>query len=60
MSSRGQQLRKAFFAGLALFLLSTLALSAYSLWRLRAEAIADSLQVAALHARSFENLLTQS
>jgi diguanylate cyclase (GGDEF)-like protein/PAS domain S-box-containing protein len=60
MSSRGQQLRKAFFAGLALFLLSTLALSAYSLWRLRTEAIADSLQVAAVHARSFENFLTQS
>jgi diguanylate cyclase (GGDEF)-like protein/PAS domain S-box-containing protein len=60
MSTRGHQLRLAFFAGLALFLLSTMALSAYSLWRLRAEAIADNLQVAALHARSFENVLTQS
>lgn len=60
MSTRGHQLRLAFFAGLTLFLLSTVALSAYSLWRLRAEAIADSLQVAALHARSFENFLTQS
>jgi diguanylate cyclase (GGDEF)-like protein/PAS domain S-box-containing protein len=60
MSSRGQQLRQAFVAGLALFLISTVALSAYSLWRMRAEAIADSLQVAALHARSFENFLTQS
>lgn len=37
-----------------------MALSAYSLWRLRAEAITDSLQIAALHARSFENFLTQS
>jgi diguanylate cyclase (GGDEF)-like protein/PAS domain S-box-containing protein len=60
MSTRGHQLRLAFFAGLALFLLSTVALSAYSLWRLRAESITDSLQVAALHARSFENFLTQS
>jgi diguanylate cyclase (GGDEF)-like protein/PAS domain S-box-containing protein len=60
MSSRGQQLRLAFFAGLALFLLSTLALSAYSLWRLRAEAITNGLQLAALQSRSFENFLTQS
>ncbi len=60
MSTRGQQLRLAFIAGLALFLLSTLALSAYSLWRLRAEAIANGLQLAELRTHSFEDFLTQS
>jgi len=60
MSTRGRQLRRAFIAGLALFLLSTLALSAYSLWRLRTEAIANGLQLAALQTRSFEDFLTQS
>ena len=60
MSSRGLQLRRAFIAGFALFVLSTLALSAYSLWRLRAEAIANGLQHAALQTHSFEDFLTQS
>lgn len=60
MSARRRQLRLAFFAGLALFFLSTVALSAYSLWRLRVDAISAGLQVAALHARSFENFLTQN
>ncbi|MDD2926099.1 EAL domain-containing protein [Rhodoferax sp.] len=60
MSSRARQLRWAFFAGLTLFLLSTLTLATYSLWRLRADAITNGLQVSALHSRSFENFLTQS
>ena len=60
MTDRGRQLRQAFVGGFALFLVSVVSLSGYSLWRLRAEAIADSLQVAALHSRSFENFLTQS
>jgi hypothetical protein len=32
----------------------------YALWRLRADAISNGYQVSALHARSFENFLTQS
>lgn len=60
MSERRRQLRIVFTACLALFLLSTLALAAYSLWRQRVEAIGDGLRVASLHARSFENFLTQS
>lgn len=60
MTDRGRQLRQAFVGGFALFLVSVVSLSGYSLWRLRSEAIADSLQVAALHSRSFENFLTQS
>jgi diguanylate cyclase (GGDEF)-like protein/PAS domain S-box-containing protein len=60
MTARQHQLRQTFVGSLALFLACMLALSAYSLWRLRAEAIADGLQVAALHARSLENFLTQS
>jgi diguanylate cyclase (GGDEF)-like protein/PAS domain S-box-containing protein len=60
MRAHRRQLQFILFGGLALFLVSMLALSAYSLWRLRAEAIADGLQVAALHARSQENFLTHS
>ena len=60
MMERRRQLRVAFVGGIALFLISVLSLSAYSLWRLRAGAMSDGLRVAALHSRSFENLLTQS
>jgi diguanylate cyclase (GGDEF)-like protein/PAS domain S-box-containing protein len=60
MSTRQSQLRRVFMGSLGLFLVSILALSAYSLWRSRADAIADGLHVAALHSRSLENFLTQS
>jgi len=60
MRSHWRQLQLILFGGLALFLVSLLAMSAYSLWRLRAEAIADGLQLAALHARSQESFLTHS
>ena len=60
MSLRARQIRRAFFAGLALFVVSTLSITAYTLWRLRADAIINSLQVASLQARSFEGFLTQT
>jgi diguanylate cyclase (GGDEF)-like protein/PAS domain S-box-containing protein len=60
MKEHQHQLRLAFIGSLALFLLCMLALTAYSLWRSRTEAIADGLQVAALHSRSLESFLTQS
>jgi diguanylate cyclase (GGDEF)-like protein/PAS domain S-box-containing protein len=60
MSPRARQLRQAFFFGLTLFIASILSVTAYTLWRLRTEALANSLQVSALHARSFEDFLTQS
>lgn len=60
MSSRPHQLRKAFVLGLALFLAGILTLTVYTLWRLRADAIENGLQVSKLHSRSFEDFLTQS
>ena len=60
MKSRARQLRQAFFFGLILFIVSTLSFATYTLWRLRSDAIANGLQVSALHSRSFEDLLTQS
>ncbi len=60
MKSRARQLRQAFVFGLIVLIVSTLSITAYTLWRLRADAIANGLQVSALHARSFEGFLTQS
>jgi diguanylate cyclase (GGDEF)-like protein/PAS domain S-box-containing protein len=60
MSPSPVQLRKAYLLGLALFLLGVMTIATYALWRLRADAIDNGLQVAALHSRSFENFLTQS
>ncbi len=60
MNSRARQLRQAFVIGLILFIVSTLSIAAYTLWRLRADAVANGLEVAALQARSFESFLTQS
>ncbi|TXT36099.1 MAG: diguanylate cyclase/phosphodiesterase with PAS/PAC sensor(s) [Comamonadaceae bacterium] len=60
MSSRPHQLRKAFVFGLVLFVAGMLTLTAYTLWRLRADALENGLQVSALHSRSFEDFLTQS
>ena len=60
MNPRALQLRRLFFLGLTLFVVSTLGITAYTLWRLRADAITNNLQLAALHARSFEDHLTQS
>ena len=60
MRAHQLQLRLTFVVSLALFLACMLALSAYSLWHARAEAIADGLEVAALHSRSVESFLTQS
>jgi diguanylate cyclase (GGDEF)-like protein/PAS domain S-box-containing protein len=60
MSSSPRQLRKAYVLGLVLFLVGVLTVTSYALWRLRTDAITNSLQVAVLHSRSFENYLTQS
>jgi hypothetical protein len=60
MNSRARQLRQVFVIGLTLFIVSTLSIATYTLWRLRADAVANGLGVAALQARSFESFLTQS
>ena len=39
---------------------ATLSAAAYTMWRLRADVVENSLAIAALHSRSFEDFLTQS
>ena len=60
MSSTPRQLRSIFALGLLLFVVGVLAITAYALWRARADAVVNGLQVAKLHAHSFESFLTQS
>ena len=55
-----RQLPRALLAGLLVFVLTTLGVASYTLWRLRAEALTNGLQVAALQAYSFEDFLTQN
>jgi len=55
-----RQLPRALLAGLLVFVLTTLGITSYTLWRLRADALANGLQVAALQAYSFEDFLTQN
>jgi PAS domain S-box-containing protein len=52
--------RKTFIAVMLLFIGGVLAVTAYSLWRFRAEVIDAGYKTAALHTRSFEDFLTQS
>lgn len=60
MSATPRQLRRAYALGLLLFLVGVFSVTSYALWRLRTDAIANALQMATLHSRSFENYLTQS
>jgi diguanylate cyclase (GGDEF)-like protein/PAS domain S-box-containing protein len=52
--------RPTFIAIVVLFAFGALATTAYTLWRLRAEAIDRQLDTAAMTARAFEDHLTQS
>jgi len=54
------RLRQTFVAGLLLFVGATLALTAYTVWRLRADAVVNGLEISAMHSRGFEDHLTQS
>jgi diguanylate cyclase (GGDEF)-like protein/PAS domain S-box-containing protein len=60
MMRRTRQLRQAFFISLALLIGGMLAATAYTLWRLQVEAVNNGLKIAEMHARSFEDFLTQS
>ena len=60
MTKRAQLLRLVFLAAALLLVGCTLVISAFGIWRLRAEAIANGLETAAMHSRGFEDLLTQS
>ena len=46
--------------GLLLLVATALGIASYTLWRLRADALANGLKVAALQAYSFEDFLTQN
>lgn len=54
------RLPRALLAGLLLFVVTTLAVASYTLWRLRADALANGLKVAESQAYSFEDFLTQN
>ena len=60
MTKRAQLLRLVFLAAALLLVGCMLVISAFGIWRLRAEAIANGLETAAMHSRGFEDLLTQS
>jgi diguanylate cyclase (GGDEF)-like protein/PAS domain S-box-containing protein len=52
--------RRALLGALLLFVGGMLAITAYTLWRLHTEAVANGREIAAMHSRSFEDFLTQS
>ncbi|MBS1210647.1 MAG: hypothetical protein H6R19_3045 [Proteobacteria bacterium] len=60
MTPRTRQLRSAVFVTVSLFVCGMLAVTSYTLWRLRATAIDSGLEISAMHSRSFEDFLTQS
>jgi diguanylate cyclase (GGDEF)-like protein/PAS domain S-box-containing protein len=57
---RARQLRRTFLFALLLFVGGMLGVTAYTLWRLRADSIASGLEIAAMHSRGLEDFLTQS
>lgn len=60
MTFRTRQLRRMYLLVLALFVGGMSALAAFTLVRLRSDAIAYGLGISAMHSRGFEDLLTQS
>ncbi len=60
MTSREQQIRQGFLATLLLFIVSLGALTAFTIWQLRSEAIDNGLRFSAMHTRGFEDFLTQN
>ncbi len=60
MTPRAQQLRHIFAGALLLFVCGALAVTSYTLWRLRTDAIVNGLEISAMHTRGFEDFLTQN
>ena len=60
MTHKALQLRQIFLAALLLFVCGMFSITAYTLWRLRADAIHSGLDISAMHTRSFEDFLTQN
>lgn len=52
--------RYVFLGTLLLFIGGMLAITAYTLWRLRADAVVSGLEISEMHSRSVEDFLTQS
>ena len=60
MTPRARQLRHIFAVALLLFVCGVLAVTSYTLWRLRTDAISNGLEISAMHTRGFEDFLTQN
>ena len=60
LSRASRHLRQSVLAALLLFIGSMLAVTGYTLWRLRADAIVSGLELASMQAQGFEDVLTQS
>lgn len=60
MKQRTLRPRHALLVALALFVGAMLVFTGYTLWTLRAAAIANGLEVSEMHTRSFEDFVTQS
>lgn len=60
MTPRARQLRHIFAVAMLLFVCGVLAITSYTLWRLRSDAIKNGLEISAMHTRGFEDFLTQN
>ncbi|MBD1401292.1 ATP-binding protein [Pelovirga terrestris] len=60
MTERAKQLRTYFIVALLLFVTGTVALTTYSLWRARNDAILNGIGMSSMYSRSFEDFITQS
>ena len=60
MTPAVRNFRLLFFGALALFNVSTLSITGYTLWRLQGDALQNGLNKAALYTRNTEDFLTQS
>ena len=60
MTPAARRFRLLFFGPLALFIVSMLSISGYTLWRLQGDALHNGLDKAALYTRNTEDFLTQS
>ena len=60
MTPAARRFRLLFFGPLALFIVSMLSITGYTLWRLQGDALHNGLDKAALYTRNTEDFLTQS
>lgn len=60
MMGRAQNPRQIFIAGLTLLVGGMLAISAFTLFQLRKDSIANGLNISSMHSRGFEDFLTQN